>query len=324
MDRRDFLATGAALAIGVAGGCTGCARGPEVSLEMESVSDAEIARRVTHPLEAAEDSDRYRLVADAVENGTATETGTEPLFPADGPFVYDGAVYRLDREVTASKPATEFFVTLDPAEGSADESATVRYGDLPAVDRGTFERRGWDDGGVLGFGTSLLYLESEIPDSALVPEPERPVIVWDAGAKGRFQVDGSRETALRTYRYAAEEVHPSAERYGRDVRERHAFALSGLSDGERDIVERARAGSEGEDGARGYAVSPGEAIPRAAWDLADRFRGREEVRRAWEDDGSVDASASGTYLVRYGDEVYWTRLYLDRDETARSSATAER
>lgn len=312
MDRREFLATGAALAIGVTGGCTGCARSPSASLEMEPVTDAEIARRVTHRLEADGDSERSRLVSSAVENGSATREGTEPRLPENGTFVHDGSIYRLSREVVESRPATSFSFTLNPVEGSVDGSETVDYADLPAVDRRKFAERGWADGGFLGFGSSLLYLDPEIPDSALVPEPKRPVIVWDDETRGRFEVDGARDTALRTYRYAAERVHPDVAAYGRDVRERYEFALSGLSSGERRIVEEAIGGNESdeENGGRGYVIPPDEEPPRAMRELAERFRGREEVRRVWEESGARERSASGEYLVRYGGEVYWTQVFI--------------
>ncbi|MFC4451774.1 hypothetical protein [Halorussus aquaticus] len=309
MDRREFLATGATLTVAAFGGCTGCARMPAASLQMESITDAEIAEKVTHELEDGA-SDRRRLVADAVENGSATVEDVDPPLAANKSFVYEGSVYRLSHEVVESVPATTFHFTLDPVEGSVAESETVRYADLPAVDREKFAENGWDDGSFLGFGSSLLYLDREIPDSALVPDPERPVVVWDSETKGRFEVDDSRSTELKTYRYAAEVVDSSAERYGAEVRERYAFALSGLTSAERDIVRQA---VETEDG---YRVPPDETPPDAMWKLAKRFRPHEEVRYAWEDEEDAGGSGriDGSYLVRRDGEVYWTSVHVSRDQ----------
>ncbi|NHN61211.1 MULTISPECIES: hypothetical protein [Halorussus] len=308
MDRREFLASGATLAIAVAGGCTGCARAPAASLHMEQITDAGIAEKVTYRLDEGP-SERNRLVADAVENDSATVGDTDPPLPANRSVVYDDAVYRLSREVVASAPATAFSFTLDPVDESVSESETVRFEDLPAVDREKFAARGWADGGFLGVGSSLRYREGEISESALVPEPEHSVIVWNAETRGRFEVDGSRETSLKTYRYEAEQVNPSAEAYGATIRERYAFELSGLSSEERDVVSQAIE-DEG-----GYYVPGGEKPPDAVWNLGERFRSQEEVRYAWEDDedDSPSGRVDGTYVVRYDGEVYWTRIRVSRE-----------
>jgi len=311
MDRREFLAAGATLAIATAGGCTGCAREPATSLRLEPISDYEIAREVTYSLEGA--ADRRELVADAVENGSATREATEPPVPENRSFVYRDSVYRLSHEVVETTDATTFQFTLNPAEESVPESETVRFEDLPAVDRETFAGRGWADDPFLGFGSSLLYLDSEIPDSALVPDPERSVIVWDSETKGRFEVDDSYETDLKEYRYESAEVHSSAEEFGAQVREEYVFELSGLSEAEREILDEAIVPDD-------YSVPADENPPDAALKLATRFRPHEEVRYAWEesDEGAGEETAGrdridGTYLLRYEGEVYWTSVQVARE-----------
>ncbi|WP_135854012.1 hypothetical protein [Halorussus salinus] len=320
MDRREFLASGATLAIATAGGCTGCARAPATSLRLEPISDYEIAREVTYGLEGS--SDRRELVADAVENGSAAREATEPPFPENRSFVYRDSVYRLSREVVETTDATTFHFTLNPADGSVSESETVRFEELPAVDRETFADRGWADDPFLGFGSSLLYLDSEIPDSALVPDPDRSVIVWDPETKGRFEVDDSYEDDLKEYRYESEEVHSSAEQFGAEVREEYAFELSDLSEAEREILDEAIVPDD-------YSVPADENPPDAALKLATRFRPHDEVRYAWEesDEGAGDADAGdegadesggtgridGIYLLRYDGEVYWTSVQVARD-----------
>jgi hypothetical protein len=193
---------------------------------MEPITDTGIARRVTDSFEESPDSERYQLAREAIESGSATIEATEPLLREGVPFVYDGAVYQLSYEITRSKPATSFHITLNPVEQRVDEDETVQYEELPEVDRRKFAARGWDEIDFLGFGTSMLYLQIEIPESALVPEPRRPVIVWDSDTRGRFAVDGSYETALKTYRYTPSVVHPSAAEYGREIRERYGFTLT--------------------------------------------------------------------------------------------------
>lgn len=310
MDRREFLATGASLAITVTGGCTGCARGPSASLSMEAVSDSEIARRVTHQLERDEDATQYQLVSEVVENGSATVERTESPIPQYRTYVYDGAVYELTYEVVESTPATSFQVLLDPVEGQVPASETVRFENLPAVDREKFRERGWvGDDVFLGFGTSLLYLHSEVPNSALVPDPERSVIVWDEDTRGRFSVEGSHETTLRTYRYEARQIHPSAAEYGARVRREHVFTLSGLSAAERGIVRKAI------EQQYGYTVPPDESPPDALYRLHDRFSGHEDVEHVWAD----ESTDTGQYIVRYEGEVYWTDIYAPRPTASPTS-----
>lgn len=310
VNRRTFLATGASLAAATVGGCTGCVQGPAASFSMAPVTDAGIAREVTMHLERDEDADRFRLVTEAVENESTTREGTEPPFPRDRPFVYDGTVYELTYEVTESTPATVFSFTLNPVENPPRDQ-TVRFETLPAVDREKFRRRGWADGDFLGFGSSLLYLQDEIPDSALVPDPDHPVVVWDADTKGRFTVDGSRDTDLETYRYESRVVNASAAAFGAQVRRRYAFTLSRLTAAERDIVRTAI------DEEHGFQVPHDETPPDALRRLADRFRPHEDVEAVWEDeDEQRESRVSGNYIVRYDREVYWTRLSVPAMVTA--------
>ncbi|MFC4360588.1 hypothetical protein ACFO0N_21800 [Halobium salinum] len=322
MNRRRFLASGAALAVAAAGGCTGCARSPSASLSMDPVTDAAVVERVTSDLAEEGNGDRYTLIRDTVANGSATVERTEPPLPEGVPFVYAGAVYELAHEVVSSTPSTSFQITLNPADGDPDPAEVVRFEALPAVDRRKFEARGWD-GEFLGFGTTMLYLDDEIPASALVPDPERPIIEWDSETRGRFTVDGSYDRPLHTYRYTAELLYESAADLGETLRERYAFTLSGLENGEREIVETAIS-DEG-----GYTAPPDEAVPEAMSRLAARFREHEQVPRLSElRDGEVDdepterdadaQSASGTYLVRYRGQVYYTSLFVRESTTTAS------
>jgi hypothetical protein len=311
LDRRQFLAAGATLAIGLTGGCTGCARSPTASMRMEPVDDAGIAERATSDLagtgereEAGEElsPDNPRRVARAaVENGSTTVTRTDTRLPTGEPFVYEGTVYELTREVVDSRPATTFHFTLNPVEDDVSDDRTVRWDALPAVDREAFGEHVDATDPFLGFGSSVTYTDDDVDASVLVPEPDRPVIVWP-DARGRLEIDGSHDTRLRTERLDARVVAESAA-YGRQLRERYAFALSDLSPGEREIVEAA-------DSTNGYRVPPDESAPPALSRLAARFANHEGVH-AGRDGDDDEPSASGTYVVRYDGLVYWTRFHVD-------------
>ncbi|WP_101295041.1 hypothetical protein [Halegenticoccus soli] len=320
LNRRDLVAYGSVLAASALSGCTGLGnagfgngaaavgKAPAAAFEMDAVTDAEIAERTTHSQNLSFEgrNEERELVANAVAGESPRAEGTDPPVHARDAFVYEGAVYELSHAVVDSEPATSFQITLNPADGEIDGTEAVEYDDLPEVDRETFERRGWSDIEFLGFGTSLLYLDDTIEESALVPEPEYSVIVWDAETRGRFDVRGSYDAPLNTYEYEAELIHESASGFGSDVRERCEFELEGLSADRREIVSRAIA----ED--HGYTVPHGESVPDAMRALADQFRSRTDVYDAVGEEkrgrDEVDQSPNGNYLVRYEGQTYWTSL----------------
>ena len=312
MRRRQVLSAATALLPTTLAGCAGSPRGasagvayaPSAALRMTAVDDAAIARKALYAFESS-DSERRAVVADVVANGSATveaRAGDPPL-PADEPIVYEDGVYRLSHEVTGSRPMRGFSVTINPVREDDPEpkqSETVAFADLPAVDRARFERLGFVEERPLGIGTGFDYAPAEVERSALVPKPERPVIVWPDGP-ARFAVDDSWEYELRTFRYTGERVS-SAAAYGADLRGTYAFTLSGLADAERDIVRKSIDADEG----FGYAVPHDEQPSEAFGTLADRIRGHDRVR------GDAE-NGSGTYLVEYDGAVYWTRLSISGD-----------
>jgi hypothetical protein len=316
MHRRTLLTSGVALGLTGLTGCLGSSgflavgHAPTASLRMEPVSDLTIAKRRTYGRGLDEQSPEYDLVRAAVDDGQTTVEDTEPPFPADRPFVFERSVYELSFDVVDSQPATTFFVILDPAEGDVGDDESIAYGDLPDVDRAVFERRGWDDPGFLGFGTSVRYLDENVPDSALVPDPAYSVIVWDAETRGDFSVDGSRETPLQTYEYTADVVADSAATFGRALRERYEFTLSGLAPDEQDVV------TEAIDAEHGYVVPTDDPLPEAMRRLGERFRLQDDVEYAGSEEHEEDPTVDGTYLVRYDDEVYWTRIHVSQPSTA--------
>ena len=275
---------------------------PTASLSMEPVEDAGIPPRVLYTVTPEYGSGRRTPEAaliDRIEReGVATTERTRPPLPEDRPLAYDGTVYRLAHEVTGETPATRFSVKVDIVTGDEREGRTVAFSDLPAVDRGVFERNGLASGEVVGIGTTLLYTEREVERSTLVPETNVSVIEWASGAEAEWVVDEGYETTLNTYRYTIEGTTPASE-YGARIRERSAWELPKLPEAERDVVEAAI-----EDR---YVVPPDETPPPALESLVERFRPHDRVE---ESSSEYRDGVSGPYLVRYGGEVCWTRLSI--------------
>lgn len=312
MRRRHLLAAAAALPASLAG-CAGVrtqnavAELPTASLEMRPVDDADLPGRVLYSA-GDSDSERGRLLRAAADGSTTVE-GVRPLLPEGRQIAGPDGVYELDYEVTERTPATAFSVKIDIVEGTVVEERAVRFGDLPAVDRETFAERGFDEGEVVGIGTTLLYTDDEAERSELVPESPYDYIVWANGNEAEWVVDDGYDQTLKTYRYTGERVDSLAG-YGERMRERFAFDLGPLPDEEREIVEQAV-----EDG---FVVGPEETPTPEFESLVERFRGKPDIHGLQETPDD-DAAASGRYLMRYDGEVYLTRLdYNPEGETAAS------
>ena len=312
MRRRALLASGVGL-LPLAGclsaipgggsglaGSNGAAEVPTASLSMESVGDADIPARVLYTVTAeygnGKRTPEAALIDRAEREGSATVERTRPPLPEDRPLAYGETVYRLAYEVTEETPAIRFSVKVDIVNGDERAGRTVRFADLPAVDREVFERNGLASGEVVGVGTTLLYTEREVERSALVPETDVAVIEWGSGSEAEWVVDDAHETTLSTYRYTVERATPASE-HGREVRERFAWELSDLDDAEREVVESAI-------GDR-YVVAPDETPSPTLASLVERFRPHDRVE---ESSSEYRDGVSGPYLVRYDGETYWTRL----------------
>lgn len=333
MDRRSVLATGVSLAGVLSAGCTGCGTYTQLTtLTMEPVSDVDIARRATpNPFpepgnDSEEATDRRRLLRDAIAGDAPTARGTRPPVYPEEAFAYRETVYSVDYTVVESEPATSFGFVLNPAEGSVPDGESIPVADLPTVDRDRLANFGLLDESdpFLGFGSSMLYLDGEIPESMLVPNPTYPYLVWPE-ATGTIEVDDGNPTELNTYRYTASEV-ASVEAYGRELLAEYGYRLSGLTPEQRAVVDEATvppresttAGGERTEPAdtnasvgdeesttevdrEGFVVPEGETPSPAVRSLVRRF---ESVRGLRQDD--TDEEIDGTYLVRYDGAVYWT------------------
>ncbi|WP_147299507.1 hypothetical protein [Haloferax sp. Atlit-6N] len=275
---------------------------PPVSFNMDPVTDLEIARRVTFPIDDEINHSEREFAAEVIADGTVTTTATNRPAPEDTPFVYDGAVYELPYEIDESVPATLFRVAFEEHDGDIDEAEIIEYDDLPEVDKRHLEDYGWDDGGTFELtNVAFLYLEDDIVESVFVPDPKHPVIKWDSDTFGRVAIEGSDDTDVNTYEYMAHQVHESAEEFGHDFRDNHEFSLSGLSEDQEAIISEATADDDE------YQVEEGEP-PEEFDQLTDQFSEQPKAERV--DREADDSTLSGEYLVGYDGDTYWTELYI--------------
>jgi hypothetical protein len=277
---------------------------------MRRIDDADLPGRVLYSAEQA-DSERGRLLRAAADGGTTVER-TRPLLPEGRQIAGPDGVYELSYEVVEETPATVFSVKIDIVEGDVVEDRAVQFADLPAVDREVFAERGFEDGEVVGIGTTLLYTDSQVERSELVPESPYDYIVWENGNEAAWVVDDSYDETLKRYRYTGERVD-SLSAYGERMREQFAFDLGPLPAGERRIVEQAVGDS--------YVV-PAEETPSSEFSsLAERFRGKPEIR-GLEEKADGGAGASGRYLTRYDGAVYLTTVsYRPGNETTETGSS---
>lgn len=315
MHRRALLASlSSGLALAMAG-CTGTRTGatpenggdpgtsPVADIEMTPVSDTEIARRVTYRIDLEHRTSERELAAAVISNGSQRVTATNRPVPENRPFIYNESVYELSSEVLDAESATAFRLTLSTVESPDQDEELIQYRNLPAIDQRLLERFGWDDGGPFeAEGVEVVYTDAEIDESVLVPTPEYSVLEWSDGTQARVIVEESTATEQRTYEYTARRIHASAAEFGRSVRADHVFALTDLSEEQASIVSTAIERDQG------YQVDEGNP-PDAFSQLVDRFAREPEITPVYEEDGP-ESSVSGSYLVQYNGEVYWTELFV--------------
>lgn len=328
MRRRTFLVSATtALPVAVAG-CTnvpvpgreGSAENPNGStgaqlrvalLRMRPGDDADIGQRYARfPSRYRDPPKRGLVVTRAIENGSTKIDGEGPPARGEKPVIYEDSVYQISYKVVDERPATRYFWRFEPADDGSDDE-TVRFEDLPELDRERFRWEGLADGsdGQTGVtGGAFKYANEKRDESALVPTPDKPIVVWGPDRRARFEIrkTNDKNATLKTYRYSAEQVAASVEAYGQHLREQYTFELSGLTDAERDIVKEATQ-------KHGFVVTAGDPVPDAFESVAERFRDQEAIT------SSLGGNA-GNYLARYEDDLYTTRL-LDRDDV-RTETTA--
>lgn len=309
--RRCFLQIGVSTLVASVAGCTGLgssngalgvAEAPTARLEMIGLADAALPPKVLYSVGVEDGPDRRARLFERILDGGTTVQGTRPPLPEEQHIFYDDAVYQLSHDVVEQTPATRYSVKVDIVEGSVTDAEAIQFAELPEVDREEFDEHGLADGDPIGIGTTFLYTDAEREQSVLVPDSEYSFIVWENGAQAEWVVDDAYDTTLNTYEYTATQVDTAAE-YGRRMRERFAFALSNLSDAQRDIVETAISEEQ-------YVVGPDETPPSPLVALTDQFRDHEQAHGL---DEAGESDLSGTYLVRYDGKVYWTTLVVHGD-----------
>jgi len=320
--RRSVLQFGSVLGVAALAGCAGLgnetsggAERPRASLRMRPVSDSDITGRV-YGRSAKDTEERATLIREVVANGSATiEDIRSPLREGER-VVYNGTLYEVSMTVEQQQPATLYPIKINPlayeSVTPAPDADRVRFANLPEVDKEHFRKYHLADGEELGIGTNFVYTKAEAEQSVLVPPSGYTIIVWESGRKGQFSLrQDAHDVTMSTYRYTVETVAESAAAYGRRLREQYALDLSDAPPPEAEILAAA---AEGEDA---YRVPPGTTPSEPFQSLAERFhRAPDILHKARVENGEPeeqDEGPSGTYLVRFDGQVYWTQLFLDAE-----------
>ena len=280
MRRRQFLASGAALLPVVLAGCAH----PDVVLDLNEATAEDVADEVSRTADAG--SSRYAVVADALENGSATHSDRRELFDEGETVRFEDSFYEVSTTRLGDSDVTVYDVLLDfdPADATP-ELGEVAFEDLPETDRERLEpalvadhreQEGVDMG--VGYGTA----DEVGGDSVFVPDQQYDIVVRD-GDRYRIRVESETETETE-FRYEVTEVAPDVETFASQVRGRYLFTLSGLSEAEREVVENAIDGAHFED--------------------SDAFQ--SVVGRLRDHDAIEVADFDGTWLLEYDGTEYVT------------------
>ncbi|MFB6141408.1 MAG: hypothetical protein ABEJ26_13355 [Halosimplex sp.] len=279
-----LVAAGAALA-----GCGSDAG----SLSMTAVDDATLAERASYDLGGEDpfETMEARIVRAAIANGSTTRNASREFVRGGRAYRYGGAYYDVSVHVVGTVSGYGGGVRIDYNTTDFDGEA-VAYGDLPAVDRRALEplfsgpREDRDEG--FDLGVPVAYTDEEANRSMLVPDQRYDAVVYE-GETYRITADGVERQRLRTIRYEATRLADSAQSFATHLTDRYAFTLSGLSDGERDVVESATGGTYTAESAddEGFA------------DVVERFRSHDAV---------TEDSGAGDWIVRYDGQLYWAEL----------------
>lgn len=298
MRRRHLLALALVVFLPALAGCS-----PAGSLSMEPVDDGQLADRASVNAPDGEiDPERDRdaaVIRETIRNGSATITAELPPVSVERAFRSDDRFYDLSFAEAGTEPGYEVSIQIDYNTSDVDGDV-VDYEDLPAADRRELDlvlnrprephREGYD------FSVGVTYTGADAASSVLVPDQEYEAVRYEDEVY-RLGVRSER-TALTVYRYESTLLAESPEGYATQLRERYEFELSGLSDGERSIVDEAANGSY-------YAEDSDDEAFDA---LVDRFRSHAAV----ESDES-----HGSWVVTYEGQVYWAELdyggYVDAD-----------
>ncbi|ELZ60973.1 hypothetical protein C467_02008 [Halorubrum hochstenium ATCC 700873] len=261
---------------------------------METADDAEITEAASRP--AVVDSpapDDRRVVREAIKDGSGTAMATDPPVKRGLPLAYEGSYYEIDWNATGTEPGTAFAVGVD-LNGTAPADETVWFEELSERDRrllgdlltATSEREPRLSPGP----------EIAIPEEYTIAETNESVLLSGEYSAVRyngtvypFVLEERREVTLTRYRYTVSRVADSTNSYAQQLRDEHLFRLSGLSEGERSVM------NEAIDGVY-YAEDTDDKSFRS---IMDQFSAESAIEAD---------SYGGTWLVRYDGKVYTADL----------------
>lgn len=272
---------------GFGGGCTS-----RCYLELRRIETADLRESaLADPPRDRADQWRELLDTTAAE-GEATLTTIYGSPIRDGQLVQAGEAY-YETSVTATDTASveAHVLELEYERGSdAPSGATVvDYADLPAVDRAAFDEM-TRDAKVGRFseahsisigGFEYVYPDESEGDSRFLADS--PVWVRYEGEEMEVRVTGTQLTERETFSVTLEAVADTDEAFVEYVRAEHVADLSGLSEGEREVVRQAT------------AAEYDECEP-----LSDGFQGVVEKFRALPERFRPD----GNLLVAFQGETY--------------------
>lgn len=298
LSRRRLLGTCAAAATA---GLAGCAD-PDVAMFVDSVStNRAIAEQATLG------PDRYERYTSVVANATRNGTGADlpqrgpeerPPFRPDRPVVHNGSVYDLTWESTPrTETHTEYVISLTAHDD--DRETDTEFAALPEIDRERldyFRRRlarhdPDSDQSLPQMELQYRYTDAEASASALVPESEYDVIAIEGYP---VTVDiRSKTVSAEIYRYSATERASTLAAFGSELRARHSFELTGLSERERDFFEAVIS-----DGSY-YQGGFNDDYEEAFMTLADRLVAQPAL---------FVEDREGEWLVEYDGSNYWVTV----------------
>lgn len=282
---RLLLAFGLLFVVVALAGCAGPG-----SVTLTAADDARLAEENSQPVDP--DTERGRVVSEAVETGTANDTGIRDraIDSGDTLYRYDGAYYDLSRTVVGEEEASVAEIEVDYDPSNVTDADAVRFSALPPADRRALEelfppasdRR--DEG--YDAGTLGVYAPDELSDSALVARDETTerVVIVD-GERYQVRAGGATQVTRKTYRYTTEERFASDEGYADHLRSEYQFTLSGLPVEEREVLRQAADGGYTADGEDDTAFQS----------VVDRFRERDAIQ---------STEFDGEWLVRWQGQPY--------------------
>ena len=271
---------------------------PAAELGLNEVDDRSIGLTFTRSLDWYGTTAQVVVTRAIADGSVLVETETPPFYETI-PISFDGRIFEIENEAGQTRPATRYFWDLDPVEEPPD-SDTVRFEELPEIDRSKFWLQGLEDGSrgeqsPDHIGGTFKYANTDHDDSVLVPTPDRSIIAWSADRHSRFMIRNSNSdgATVTEYRYTATLLAESFSSYGQQLHDRYTFELTDLPESEREIIDQAITS--------GYEIERGGTVPDSFRSLAERLRSSNAAIN--EGDGITE-----DYLMRYEGTLYAASL----------------